>query len=85
MKINDIVRIKENTRPWSPNGDIRDCGLGRIIQSNMSEDLSYHGSSEYQPIFKVRGDDGKIYDGFAHSWKGCPVNYGGTEVWFENI
>ena len=85
MQIGDVVRIIENTNPSLRNGKIKDRGLGRIVNSETTEDLSYHGSSDYQTIYEVHGDDGKKYQGFAYSWKGWPVSYGFTEVWFEDI
>ena len=36
---------------------------GVIIDSRESQDLAYHGSSWYEQIYKVQGEDGKIYTG----------------------
>ena len=37
--------------------------VGRVISSELSEDLSYHGSSWYEEIYEVLGEDKKIYIG----------------------
>ncbi len=36
---------------------------GVIISSSTSCDLAYHGSSWYEQIYKVQGEDGRIYTG----------------------
>lgn len=36
---------------------------GIIISSKQSDDLSYHGSSWYEQIYEVLGEDGKKYYG----------------------
>lgn len=35
--------------------------IGTVQSSEKSEDLSYHGSPYYEDIYKVLGEDGKVY------------------------
>ena len=37
--------------------------IGVIQSSKQSDDLSYHGSPYYEQVYKVLGNDGKIYSG----------------------
>ena len=48
---------------------------GVIKSSEISDDLSYHGSPWYVQIYEVLGEDGKIYKGSYGSASGVAGNY----------
>ena len=44
---------------------------GKVLSSNLSHDLSVHGSAHYERIYTVLGDDGKYYIGtYGMAWVG---------------
>ena len=56
------VLIFENKRERSYQ-DEENFIIGIILSSKKSEDLSYHGSSWYEQIYEVLGEDGNRYYG----------------------
>jgi len=57
------VLIFKYIREWGPNQDDENYIIGTIQSSEISDDLSYHGSPWYEQIYEVLGEDGKIYRG----------------------
>lgn len=43
--------------------------VGTVINSKMSDDLSYHGSSSYKEIYTVKDELGSVYEGtYGHDY-----------------
>ena len=57
------VLIFKYIRELGPYQDDENYIYGIIKSSRTSDDLSYHGSSWYEQIYDVLGEDGKIYIG----------------------
>lgn len=57
------VLIFKYIREFGPYQDDENYIHGIIKSSKTSDDLSYHGSSWYEQIYEVLGEDGKIYIG----------------------
>jgi hypothetical protein len=55
--------------------------IGVIIDTEMSDDLSYHGSPWYETIYTVKTPDGEIYRGTY----GSDYIYGGNGYYFVTI
>ena len=57
------VLIFKYIREWGPDQDDENYIIGTIQSSRTSDDLSYHGTSWYEQIYEVLGEDGKRYVG----------------------
>lgn len=57
------VLIFKYIREWGPNQDDENYIIGTVHSSKTSDDLSYHGSTWYEQIYEVLGEDGKRYIG----------------------
>ena len=65
------VLIFRYIREWKTKQDDEHFIMGIIQSSNESDDLSHHGSSYYEQIYKVLGVDGKKYIGtYGHGLTG---------------
>lgn len=53
--------IPNGTEVIIPYKEDEEYITGVIESSEMSDDLSYHGSAYYEQIYKVFGDNGKIF------------------------
>lgn len=60
---NEEVLIFNYIREWGPNQNIEDYIRGTIISSELSDDLSLHGSPYNVVIYTVLGEDGNLYRG----------------------
>lgn len=63
LNIGDEVLIFRYIREWGINQDDECFIRGHVIKSEMSDALSYHGSSWYVMNYTVLGEDGKKYFG----------------------
>ena len=57
------VLIFKYIREWGPVQDEKNYIIGTIQSSKTSDDLSIHGSSWYEQIYEVLGEDGNTYTG----------------------
>lgn len=65
------VLIFKYVREWGPYQDDENYIIGTVQSSKISDDLSCHGSSWYEQIYEVLGEDGKIYCGnYGAGWIG---------------
>ena len=54
-----------------PNQDMIHYTKGKVVGSELSHDLSIHGSCHYETIYTVLGEDGKNYRGtYRTAWIG---------------
>lgn len=63
LNIGDDVLIFRYIHQWGIHQNIERFIRGNVIKIEMSDDLSYHGSSWYVMNYKVLGEDGKEYFG----------------------
>lgn len=63
LNVGDEVLIFNYIREWGINQDDEHYIKGSIVKSEMSDDLSYHGSPWYVINYTVLGEDGTIYFG----------------------
>lgn len=63
LNIGDEVLIFRYIREWGINQDDEHYIRGSIVKSEMSDDLSYHGSPWCVMNYTVLGEDGTVYFG----------------------
>ena len=63
LNIDDEVLIFKYIPEWGLHQDYEHFIKGNIIKSEISDDLSYHGSPWYKMNYTVLGEDGKQYFG----------------------
>lgn len=63
LNIGDEVLIFRYIRGWGINQDYEHYTRGNVIKSEMSDDLSYHGSPWCVMNYTVLGEDGTLYFG----------------------
>ena len=63
LNIGDEVLIFRYIRGWRKNQDYENFIRGKVLKSELSEDLSYHGSSIYVWNYTVLGEDNQEYFG----------------------
>ena len=63
LEIGTEVLIFNDGNDWDSNQEIEDYIRGTIIKSEMSDDLSYHGSPWYEYYYTVVGENGREYFG----------------------
>lgn len=63
LNIGDEVLIFKYITEWGLHQDYEHFIKGIIVKSEISDDLSYHGSPWYKMNYTVLGEDGKKYFG----------------------
>ena len=63
LNIGDELLIFKYIPEWGLHQDYEHFIRGKIIKSEISDDLSYHGSPWYKMNYTVLGEDGKQYFG----------------------
>ena len=63
LNIGDEVLLFRYIREWGINQDYERYIRGKVIKSEISDDLSYHGSPWCVMNYTVLGEDGKEYFG----------------------
>lgn len=63
LNIGDEVLIFRYICEWGINQDYECFIKGIVVKSEMSDDLSYHGSPRYVMNYYVLGEDGREYFG----------------------
>lgn len=70
LNIGDKVIIHHFINECCENKDLR---IGIVINSKISDDLSYHGSSHYEEIYTVKDENGNVHEGtYGHDY----IHYG---------
>ncbi len=63
LEIGDEVLIFRYIPSRGPNQNYRDYLKGKVVSSELSEDISYHGSAQYVNNYTVVDEDGKKHYG----------------------
>lgn len=63
LNIGDEVLVFKYITEWGLHQDYEHFIKGIIVKSEISDDLSYHGSPWYKMNYTVLGEDGKKYFG----------------------
>lgn len=63
LNIGDEVLIFRYIRGWGINQDYEHYTRGNVVKSEISDDLSYHGSPWCVMNYTVLGEDGTLYFG----------------------
>ena len=63
LSVGDEVLVFRYVSTWGPKQDYEHYIKGTIISSELSDDLSYHGSSWNEMTYTVLGEDGYTYFG----------------------
>lgn len=63
LNVGDEVLIFEYIREWGIDQDDEHYIRGNVVKSEMSDDLSYHGSPWHVMNYTVLGEDGNLYFG----------------------
>ena len=63
LNIGDEVLIFKYITEWGLHQDYEHFIKGKVVKSEISDDLSYHGSPWYKMNYTVLGEDGKKYFG----------------------
>lgn len=80
LNIGDRVIIHHFINEDCENKNLK---IGAVIDSKMSDDLSYHGSSHSEEIYTVKDDHGSVYEGtYGHDY----IHFGyADKIYFLNL